>query len=109
MAGKKGKSGGSRKPKLSKRVQEEKRAKIQIDVLIKLLMQNAKGEVQMDSTRVRSIEILLKKTLPDLQSIELTGDDDRPVSFKDDTDITSKLLKALTDEQLKQFTTINNG
>jgi hypothetical protein len=28
---------------------------------------------------VRSIEVLLKKVLPDLQSVELSGDEDNPV------------------------------
>ena len=28
---------------------------------------------------MRAIEILIKKTLPDLQSIELTGDNENPV------------------------------
>ena len=79
MAGKKGASGGSRKPQLSPKVQKDKRKKIQVDALINLLMQNAKGEIQMDAQRLKSIEILLKKSLPDLQSITHTGDEDNPV------------------------------
>lgn len=35
---------------------------------------DAGNVVELDSSRLRAIEVLLKKTLPDLQSIEMTGE-----------------------------------
>ena len=45
-------------------------------------MANANGEVDMTPGQVRSAEILLKKVLPDLASVELTGDEENPVVTK---------------------------
>ncbi len=58
---------------------ERTRAKIQTSQLINRLMSHANGEVEMSPTQVRAAEILLKKTLPDLGNITLSGDADRPV------------------------------
>ena len=48
------------------------RAKIQTSLLQKRLTDHALGLLELSPTQVRAIEILLKKTLPDLQSIEQT-------------------------------------
>lgn len=50
------------------------RAKIQTSQLINRLTNHAVGKVKLQPTQVKAIEILLRKTLPDLQSItgELT-------------------------------------
>lgn len=58
------------------------REKIQTSQLINRLMANANGEVDMTPGQVRSAEILLKKVLPDLASVELTGDEENPVVTK---------------------------
>jgi len=40
----------------------------------------ALGEIEeIANGRMKAIEILLKKSVPDLQSIELTGDEENPV------------------------------
>jgi hypothetical protein len=52
---------------------ERTRAKIQTSQIINRLQAHVSGEVDMTSTQVRAAEILLKKTLPDLAAIELTG------------------------------------
>ena len=57
------------------------RSKIQTSQLINRLMKHANGEVQMESTQIKAAEILLKKALPDLQAIQLTGEDDGPVKM----------------------------
>lgn len=76
MAGKKGASGkGNGKVKLSPKVQEETRAKIDTTTIVNKLMGHVKGSNKMESTQIRAAEILLKKTLPDLQAIEHTGED----------------------------------
>ena len=58
---------------------DEVRAKIQASQLINRLHDNAFGKVELTQSQVRSIEILLKKAVPDLSSVELTGDDNKPV------------------------------
>jgi len=54
--------------------QEDVRAKIQTSQLINRLTDHALGVVELSATQVRAIEILIKKTLPDLQTVELTGE-----------------------------------
>jgi hypothetical protein len=55
------------------------RSKIQTSQLVNRLTDHALGKIELSPTQVRSIEVLIKKTLPDLQSIEHTGDPDNPV------------------------------
>lgn len=55
------------------------REKIRTSQLINRLEKHAFGEVELTQTQVRAIEILIKKTLPDLASIEHTGDADKPL------------------------------
>jgi hypothetical protein len=43
------------------------------------LADHALGDVELSATQVSSIEMLLKKVLPDLQAVELSGDEDNPV------------------------------
>lgn len=62
--------------------QDEVRARIQASVLIGLLESHAMGETELSASRIRAIELLLKKSIPDLQSVELTGNDDNPVALK---------------------------
>lgn len=65
--------------KLRPKHSDEIRAKIQASVLIDFLTKHVRGEREMSATQVRSAEILLKKSVPDLSSIELTGADGGPV------------------------------
>jgi phage-related protein len=59
---------------------DETRAKIQATQLIKRLTDHALSEVPiMESTQVKAIEILLKKTLPDLSNVQVGGDPNNPV------------------------------
>lgn len=46
------------------------REKIQCTQLINRLMDHINGKIELTQSQVRSIEILLKKSLPDLQSVE---------------------------------------
>ena len=61
--------------------QDDVRAKIQTSQLINRLTDHALGNVELSPTQVRAIEILIKKTLPDLSTVELTGDADNPVEL----------------------------
>lgn len=60
---------------------ENTRLKIQTSQLINRLNNHALGELELTQSQIRAIEILLKKSLPDLQSIEHKGDVDAPLPF----------------------------
>lgn len=58
---------------------DEIRAKIQASQLVNRLTDHALGKVELSNTQVRAIEVLLKKTVPDLSSVELSGNNDSPL------------------------------
>jgi len=71
--------------RLRKKHQEEVRTKIQTSQLINVLQNHALGvdeNKEITPSRMKAIELLLKKSLPDLSSTEITGDADQPVSIK---------------------------
>jgi hypothetical protein len=61
--------------------QDEVRTKIQASQLVNVLQNHALGkdDTEMTATRMKAIEILLKKTLPDLSATELSGPDGGPI------------------------------
>jgi len=52
---------------------DKTREKIQTSQLINRLTKFVNGDVELSPAQVRAIEVLLKKTLPDLQAISLEG------------------------------------
>jgi hypothetical protein len=60
---------------------ENTRAKIKTSQLINRLQKHIDGEVELNQSQVRSIEILLKKSLPDLSAIHTTENTEK--SFED--------------------------
>lgn len=62
------------------------REKIQTSQLVNRLTSFANGKVELSAAQVRAIEVLLKKTLPDLSSVDmnanLTGEVIAKVVFK---------------------------
>ncbi len=50
------------------------REKIQTTQLVNRLAKHAVGEVEMTSTQIRAAEILLNKTLPNLQAIDVKAE-----------------------------------
>jgi len=54
--------------RLTKRLADQTRDAIKTSMLINRLTDHALGEVEMTATQVRSAEILLNKTLPNLKS-----------------------------------------
>lgn len=60
---------------------EETRQKIRVSQLLNRLQNHADGEVDLTPTQLRAVEILLKKSLPDLSSIELKGDAENPLKM----------------------------
>lgn len=62
--------------------QDEVRAKIQSSQLINRLTNHAFGEVELTATQIKAIEILLRKSIPDLAAIQLTGNPDQPIEHR---------------------------
>jgi len=60
---------------------------IQTTQLVKRLQEHALGELELGQSQIRAIEVLLKKTLPDIKSIELTGDPNNPIDIISDINI----------------------
>jgi hypothetical protein len=70
--------------RLRKTHQEDVRTKIQVSQLINVLQNHALGVTEeLPASRLKAIEILLKKTLPDLSQtdgkVEVTGQDGGPI------------------------------
>lgn len=53
----------------------EWRNKIKTSMLVNRLYDNALGKITLSLSQIKSIEILLRKTIPDLKAIEHTGKD----------------------------------
>jgi len=69
--------------RLRKKHSEQSRTKIQTTQLINVLQNHALGLTEeIKPSRMKAIEILLKKALPDLQSTEITGDESAPLGIK---------------------------
>lgn len=63
--------------------QDDVRKKIQVSQLINILQDHAlTGAGEIPPTRMKAIELLLKKSIPDLSSVELSGDADAPLEMK---------------------------
>ncbi len=65
--------------RLRKTHQDDVRAKIKTTQLINRLENHALGKVDLSTTQIKAIEVLIRKTLPDLQSVAITGDPDNPL------------------------------
>ena len=61
--------------RLRKNHQEDVRLKIQASQLINRLTDHALGTLDLSSSQIKAIEILLKKTLPDLTQVQGAGED----------------------------------
>lgn len=65
---------------MNKLHQDDVRRKIQVSQLINVLTKHAIGETEeLSQSRIKAIEILLRKSLPDLSSVELTGEGGGPL------------------------------
>jgi hypothetical protein len=79
----------------TKFLSDEHRLKIQTSQLINRLTQFVNGEVVMEAAQVTAALGLLKKALPDLQAVELSGDEENPVEMRNK--ITIELIKSNAD------------
>lgn len=64
--------------------QEEVRARIQVSQLINVLERQAldPDAPELSNTRMKAIEILLRKSLPDLSAVTVEGNADSPLVHK---------------------------
>lgn len=69
--------------RLRQRHQDDVRKKIQASQLINVLQNHAlSGDgKELTSSRLKAIEILLKKSIPDLSAVELGSDPEKPVKM----------------------------
>lgn len=68
--------------RLNPRHQEMVREKIKASQLINRLTDHALGDVELSATQVKAIEVLLRKSLPDLSAVAIGGDGSGvPVTF----------------------------
>lgn len=66
--------------RIRKHHQDEIRSKIQASQLINVLQEHAlNGSSDISASRMKAIEILLRKSVPDLSAIELSGEGGGPV------------------------------
>jgi hypothetical protein len=69
--------------RLRKSHQDDVRAKIQASQLINVLQNHALGNLEeLSPSRLKAIEILLRKTVPDLTAMQLSGDGGGPIIHK---------------------------
>lgn len=62
---------------------EAHRVKIQNSNILNALIEHVDGKREMSATQVSAGIALLKKVLPDLSSVELTGDPENPIVTQD--------------------------
>ena len=68
--------------RINKRHSEEVRARIQTSQLINVLQDHAlTGVGEFASSRMKAIEILLRKSIPDLSAITIAGDSENPLNL----------------------------
>ena len=71
--------------RIRKSHQDDVRKRIEVSNLITRVQKYANGELSdedISPNRLNAIKLLLNKALPDLQSIELTGDADNPLMIE---------------------------
>jgi hypothetical protein len=85
--------------RMRKTHQDDVRAKIKTSQLINRLEDHALGHLDLTTTQIKAIEVLIRKTLPDLSSVELGGDPANPIE-------TNLKVEGLTDEQLRALASI---
>ncbi len=69
---------------------EHVRLKIKTAALVNLLQDHAEGKKNMEPSQIKAAEILLKKTLPDLSAITVSGDADKPLITEVRVNLVSK-------------------
>lgn len=61
---------------------EEARTKIKTTQLINRLQDHALKDTDLSNSQIKAIEILLRKSVPDLQAVTLSAPDGGPIVYK---------------------------
>lgn len=69
--------------RMRKTHQDDVRAKIKTSQLVNRLEQHALSDLELSATQIKAIEVLIRKTLPDLAAIQLSGDENNPVRIEE--------------------------
>jgi len=65
---------------INKLHQDDVRKKIQVSQLLNVLQNHALGTTEeLSPTRMKAIEILLRKSMPDMASVTISGDSEQPL------------------------------
>jgi hypothetical protein len=78
--------------------QDDIRKKIQVSLLIKKLEDHALSkddQAEISNSKMRAIQILLGKALPDLSSVQISGDDNQPLVIENNVNVFGELLKSI--------------
>jgi len=67
--------------RIRKHHQEEVRARIQTSQLVNRLTDHALGDTELSATQIKAIEILRRKSIPDVSAVELSVDAENPVAI----------------------------
>ena len=67
--------------KMTRRQSERARAAIQTSRLLQLLQKHALGLAEMSTSQIRAAEIILRKTLPDMKSLEVAAEVEQKVEY----------------------------
>lgn len=59
--------------------QDDVRKKIQASQLVNRLENHAFGQIELSASQIKAIEILLRKSIPDLSAVTLSGDAENPL------------------------------
>lgn len=75
--------------------QDDVRKKIQVSQLINVLEKHALStdDKELPASKLKAIQILLNKSLPDMSSIQISGDDNQPLVIEHNVDVFGELLK----------------
>ena len=60
---------------------EDTRARIQASQIINRLQSHVDGTVELSATQIKAAEILLRKRLPDLATLQISGDPQNPMQI----------------------------
>ena len=63
------------------RMSDEHRVKIQNSNILNALIEHVEGKREMSATQVSAGVALMKKTLPDLAAVTISGDADQPIKL----------------------------
>jgi hypothetical protein len=75
--------------------QDDVRKKIQASQLLNRLQDHIFNSLKMEASQIKAIEILLRKCLPDLSNVQVSGDENNPLN------VISRIERTIVDPENK--------